>query len=191
MPVRTGNGLAHLMPELAFYGLFRHMLVELGRIQDKPDFLDRHVHGKIIHQIKRELQSLLLIIFLCAILGQLVQQYRFILRQIDKARMLVGYNRGSPLLPVPACHLDIKFVYILLEPDMNLLVGYHPLALFQSLRSKVAQYLQFIFRLADQASQRNGDRQAYHPRTGNPDSHGILQDIRTQINFNAFRFLSE
>ena len=78
-------------------------------------------------------------------------------------------------------HFDIELVVdVFFQADCDPPLVDHAAAALNSLRRHVAQHLQQVLRTPDQRPEGYGDRQADHPRTGDSDAHGILEDVGAQ-----------
>ena len=117
----------------------------------------------------------------CGLLA-LVQQYLAITCLVDEMRMTAGDDGGGCVASGLAGHLDVKLlgdVFFQFDADV-VRVGNKLFALLQSLRCEIFDDLQLIFAFADDGTERNGNGQAYHPRTGNAHPHGVFQHVGTQ-----------
>ena len=76
---------------------------------------------------------------------------------------------------------------LLFESNVYPVFGHITLGLFQILGSTIPQHLQPKTGLACNGPHGNCYRKSYHAScAGNPDSHGILQDVGTQVQVNIF-----
>lgn len=101
--------------------------------------------------------------------------------------MPAGNHRHSPVPSGRSLDFDIKFFGdSLLQADTDTFFVDIPAALRNGLGRHVAQHFQPVLRAADERPERHGDRQADHPRTGNPHAHGVLEDIGTQAHSDRF-----
>ena len=99
-----------------------------------------------------------------------------------------GYDGLSRTFPSLAGNLYVEFLLdALLQHDADAVLGYVLLAGLQRLWGKVLQDLQLVLALPNQGSQGDGNGQAYHASARNAYSHGVLQDVGTQLGLYVFR----
>ena len=85
--------------------------------------------------------------------------------------------------------LDIEFfIDVLFQADRDAPPVDHAATAFDGFGRHVAQHLQLIFRTPHQRPEGYGDRQSDHPRTGDSDTHGVLEDIGAQAHRDFFGF---
>ena len=184
----ASKGLAHGVTIAT--GLHRGLggrLVHPSGFQNKTNLFQRHLQSEIIDQAKVEGDLLLLVLLLIS--GSRILTVKHFAVSCDVAKMSVRMADHHPALVITpmADHLDIEFIHLLLQGNRDALSLHHGLALSQSLGAEIFQHLQTVGRATDQRAQGDSDGKAHHPRARNAYTHGILQDIRTQIDLYPLR----
>ena len=107
--------------------------------------------------------------------------------QIDEIVVAArDYGRGA-MRAARDFGFDVEFFFdILFEIDRDPLFGYIFFTLLDGLRVGIFQHFESVFRASDQGPEGHGDRQSDHPGPGNPDAHGVFEDVGAQAHDDPF-----
>ena len=173
------------MPELPGEGLLGGGFVQTAGFENEAQFAEGRRHGEIpdAAQVEKDL-ALFLIGNGCS---AFVEQRFAVAFEVDEGGMPARNYRYSAVSSGHGFDLDIKlFGNILLQRNADALFVDITGPPLHGFGRHVAQNLQPVFRTADQRSQRHGDRQADHSRTGNAYAHRIFEDIGAQAHLDFF-----
>ena len=103
-----------------------------------------------------------------------------------------GNDRRGLVAVSLASDLDIEFLGdILFEIDVDMIALDIFLSLLEDVRCQVAQHLQLVFAFSAERTERNGNGQSDHTRTGNTHSHRVFQHVGTQQHRDMRRTLAQ
>jgi hypothetical protein len=173
--------------ELAREGAFGGGLVQAAGFEDEAQFVQRRGHGEIPYA--REGQGHVLLLPAARRRGPPVEQRLAVAADEDEGGMSPGDDRHGPVAGGFGLRLDIEFfIDVLFQADRDAPPVDHAATAFDGFGRHVAQHLQLIFRTPHQRPEGYGDRQSDHPRTGDSDTHGVLEDIGAQAHRDFFGF---
>ena len=106
--------------------------------------------------------------------------------------MSSGDNRHGTVSGGLDLRFDIEFLGdTLLQGDGDAFFVDHPPTVLDGFGCDVAQHLQLVLRASDRCPECHGDRKSDHPRAGDPDAHGVLEDVGAQPHRNPFGFRAQ
>ena len=154
--------------------------VELLGLEDEADLVDVGGGGKLVHLLEGELD----VVAMDALGGtcrHFVEHHVLVLAQIDEIGVSAFYDGLRLMTAAGAGDADVELVgVVLLEGNVDAVLGDERLTLLDSLLGAVLQYLELQLGTADEGAEGNGDGQSDHACAGNADTHGVLQDIATE-----------
>ena len=154
--------------------------------EDEADFVNRGSGGKVVHLAQGQFHAFLFL-FRSAF-APFVERNFPVAAEVDKVGMSSADDSGRHVVSACAGHFDVKFLFdVVFQCNVDAIgFGYHLFAFFYRFGCAVFQHFQLVFRFSDECAEGNGDRQPYHACARNAYAHGILQDVRTQVDVDVF-----
>jgi len=192
------NAVAHNLPfalatertpyavaELPGESLLGGGLVQAACFEDEAQFVEGRRRGELPHAVQREGY------FAPILFGRrgrtFVERHLAVALEVYERGMAARDHRRGTVPGAPGLDLDIEFLGdTLLQVDTYALFVDIPAALRNGFGRHIAQHFQPVLRTADERPERHGDRQADHPRTGDPNAHGVFEDIGAQAHGDLF-----